>query len=609
MLAKSNWQLSTNDPLGGSQPTKRREKMNSKWMKVIASLAIAAVFFSTLVSCAPATPEVIKEEVEVTRGGEKEVTKEVEKEVTKEVEKEVVVTATPVPAMAPVRGGTLTIGEYWEADTLDPHISYSRHGWLLFYQLYDTLLVADTDMNFHPGLAESWEVSDDGKTFTFHLRKGVKFHDGTPFNAEAVKYNFERIVNPDTGSLMLADMIGPYESSEVVDDYTVKINFSKPSGIFLIFAATKSWMVSPTAAEKLGVEEFGLHPVGTGPFRFVEWVPQSHITLERNPDYNWAPQDIYDYQGPAYLDQVIFRYLIEAGTRMAALETGEVDIAIRIPEHDVQRIREDEQFEVIKEMIPGLPTTFILNTNKPPLDDVRVRRALNLWLDRELVNDTVYAGENAPSQGPLAPNTFAYWPGVEEVNAFDRERAKRLLAEAGWEDHDGDGLLDKDGETLKLFIYACGDYTDPPEAIGAQFQEMGADTEIKMIPWEEQKRACFEGDPHMMVATFNNPDARVLRLLFHTENVGETGWMWTHLYEAAPDLQAELDALLDEGDVTTDIEARKLAYVKAQKLIVDNALCLPLKLDFYIYGVTKKLHGWKITCTGWPLTYNMWLEE
>jgi len=514
----------------------------------------------------------------------------------------------PAASGEPQSGGTLTIAEYSEPDILDPHISFNRHTWLVALQMFDTLLVASKEGELLPHLATSWEVNEDGTSYTFTLREDVTFHDGEPFNAEAVKYNFDRIVDPDTGSLGLASDLGPYESSEVLDEYTVQINFSEPNGSFPLLAATRIFMVSPAAAEAAGPDDFGFQPVGSGPFQFVEWIQQDSITLERYDEYDWAPE-IFDHDGVAYLDQVIFRYIIEPGTRLAALEAGEVDVAIRLPEYDVARIREDERFSVLSEMVPGLPTNFIMNTNQSPLDDVRVRRALNLWLDRELVNDIVWAGENAPAYGPITPNTFAYLPAVEEINALDREQAQALLAEAGWEDSDGDGILDKDGEPLTLQIYSGGDYTDPPEAISGQFVEMGADVEIVMVPWAEQRQVASAGDHHLMVATFNNPDPRVMRLLFHSENVGESGWVWTHLTESDPDLQAQIDELLVAGDQESDQAAREEIYQEVQRLLVDNAVTLPVRIDFYIYGMTPAVQGWMTTVTGWPLTYNIWLSE
>jgi peptide/nickel transport system substrate-binding protein len=566
------------------------------WSLLLLTVTIAMV----VAGCAAPTPEVVTEEVEVTREVETEVEVEVTREV--EVETEVEVAADPQP------GGTLTIASYSEPDGFDPHVEYSRHSWLVNWQIMDTLVVMDSEKNLHPGLANNWDVSDDGSSFTFYLRDDVTFHDGTPFNAEAVKANFDRIMDPETGSMMAVDKMPTFESAEVIDEYTVKINFSEPNGTFLVLAANSLYMVSPTAAEEWGAD-FTFNPVGTGPFKFVEWVPQSHVKLERNEDYNWAPQGLYDHEGPAYLDEVIFRYIPEEATRTAALETGEAHIAIRIGALDVPMFEEDPNFYVIKEMVPGLPTNYMLNTAKPPTDDVRVRRAMNLWFDRELANEVIWYGERGPAYGPLAPNTLGYLPEVEELNALDRERALELLAEAGWEDTDGDGILDKDGENFRLEIYSCGDYVEPVDAVYGQFEEMGAETNTTMVPWSEQKKVVYEGDPSMMVATFNNVDPNVMRLLFHSENIGENGWNWTHLDEGDPELQAQIDELLEQGDQVSNPAQREEIYQEVQRLLVENGVNLPLFVDYYIYGVNGAVKGWNIEPGGWPLTHDLWLAE
>jgi peptide/nickel transport system substrate-binding protein len=338
-------------------------------------------------------------------------------------------------------------------------------------------------------------------------------------------------------------------------------------------------------------------------------VPQSHIELERNEDYDWAPSGRFNHDGPAYLDKVFFRYIPENEIRTAALETGEAQVVIRLPELDVPMIDSSPDFRVLKEMVPGLPTNYILNTNKPPTDDVNVRRALNLWFDRNLANDTVWAGEFGPAYGPLAPNTFGYLPEVEEMNAMNRDKALELLAESGWEDSDGDGILDKDGENLRLEIYSCGDYVEPVDAVYGQFEAMGAETNSTMVPWSEQKKVVYENKPNMMVATFNNVDPRVMRLLFHSENVGENGWHWSHLHEGDPELQAQIDELLEQGDSTTNLTEREAIYQEVQRLLVENAVSLPIRVDYYIYGISNKVHGWNKAPSGWPLLYDFWLEQ
>ena len=214
-----------------------------------------------------------------------------------------------------------------------------------------------------------------------------------------------------------------------------------------------------------------------------------------------------------------------------------------------------------------------------------------------------------PAYGPIGPSTFAYDATVEQTNALDREQALQILADAGWTDSDGDGLLDKDGKRSNS--------TSTPVAITLIRPRLSQASSMRWEPiprsrWcrgRSKRRLFMHGDPSMMVATFNNVDPRIMRLLFHSENVGENGWMWTHLHERDPDLQAQLDELLEKGDLTTNASERQQIYSEAQKLIVDNALALPMRVDFYIYGMSKAVQGWMTEPGGWPLAYNMWLSE
>jgi len=510
----------------------------------------------------------------------------------------------------PRYGGTLVVAEYWEPDTLDPQISDSRHTTIISDQIFDSLLYADKDGNLYPTLATSWEMSADGLHYTFELRKDVKFHDGTVFNAEAVKYNLDRLADPDTGSLMFLSQFPQYESTDVLGDYTVRINLKSRMGSFLFSLANRISIVSPTAAEKWGVKDFGFHPVGTGPFKFVEWIPQEEVVLEKNEDYNWGPASpAANHSGPAYLDKVIIKYVTESSTRSAVLDTGEADISIRVQEYDIKRFDSDPDFVVHKQMVAGTPTMFILNTNKPPLDDVRVRQALNKWLDRVLIVNTVFGGEFSPAYGVLSPSTFAYSAEAEKYYKMDRSQATQLLEEAGWVDTDGDGIRDKDGVPMEINIYSCGDYVEPPQAIQPQLKDLGMNAKIVMVPWTEQKKVCFTGTADMMVGTFNDTDPNVLRLLFHSENIGESGWNWTHLYQSDPALQETLDTLLENGDLTANVQDRAQIYQEVQKLIGENALALPIRVDDYNYVSTSHVHGWTTGMDNWIRTYNLWLDK
>ena len=209
---------------------------------------------------------------------------------------------------------------------LDPNLTQGSLAHTVMMNIFDTLVYADVEGNIHPGLATSWETSDDRLSWTFHLREGVTFHDGTPFNAEAVKFTMDRVKDPELNSRRAASYLGPYISSEVIDEYTVCINFEKPYELLLV-RLSRAWLgiVSPTAVKKYGNDGFGEHPVGTGPFIFRERVPNSHIILDRNPDYNWAPS-IFDHQGPPHVEGVTFKIVPDLATRLATLENGEVNV-------------------------------------------------------------------------------------------------------------------------------------------------------------------------------------------------------------------------------------------------------------------------------------------
>jgi peptide/nickel transport system substrate-binding protein len=264
--------------------------------------------------------------------------------------------AAEVPAL---EGGTLIYGLTLTPSGIDPHVHASSELGIPLTSVYDTLVWQDLGGEFVPGLAKSWEVSDDGLTYTFHLRDDVVFHDGTPFNAQAVKFNFDRIADPATKSQKAVFMLGPYESTEIVDDYTVKVHFKEPYAPFLDSASqVYLGMASPTAVEKWGAD-YQLHQVGTGPFIMKAYIPKDHLTLVCNPDYNWAPS-IFNHQGPAYLEEIEFRFFVEPATRALALEGGEADVMGEIPPHDAERLADNPAFTLLPVAIPGQSRQFFL---------------------------------------------------------------------------------------------------------------------------------------------------------------------------------------------------------------------------------------------------------
>ena len=324
--------------------------------------------------------------------------------------------------------GKLVYGLTLSPSGIDPHTNASSELGIALSSVYDTLVYrapatgTATDNQFVPGLAESWEVSDDGLTYTFHLRHDVTFQDGTSFNAEAVRVNIERILDPNLQSQKAVYLLGPVESAEVIGEYTVALHLSAPYAPLLDgLAQVYLGMASPAALTKWGAD-YQFHQVGTGPFKFVEYVPNDHLTLVRNDDYNWGPS-IYDHSGPAYLKEIEFRFFTDPAGRALALEAGDVQVMGELPPLDAIRLRDDPRFNIIPVAVPGQPLGFMLNTQQPPLDDVRVRRALIFATDRDAMVQAIFGGQSPAAVGPLTASTFGYDPSLAGLYQYSPDKA------------------------------------------------------------------------------------------------------------------------------------------------------------------------------------------
>jgi peptide/nickel transport system substrate-binding protein len=500
-------------------------------------------------------------------------------------------------------GGRLIFGLSWEPAGIDPHVSGSAECRIISKLVFEGLVRQTPDGTF-PSLATDWEISDDGMTYTFHLRDDVTFHDGTPFNAEAVKYSLDRIVDPATKSESAASLIGPYESTEIVDDYTVRIHLSEPYAPFLTFLAHPIIaMVSPAAAEKWG-EDFDDHMVGTGPFIFKEWVRQDHMTVVRNPDYNWGPAS-FDHQGPAYLDEIVFKFIPEATVRVGTLETGEVDMINEVPPLDFERLAADPAYNMYTVIRLGAPFAIGMNVTRPPLDDLRVRQALEYAIDRQGIVDTLFPGVSPAVSGPLTPNLLGYWAGAEEMYGYDPAKAKSLLEEAGWVDTDGDGIRDKDGQPLQLWwpAFRFERTNEVAEMVQAQLKEVGINLKVDVLTFAAINEAWNKCEHNLVHFGFLGPDPDVLSVLFLSSNVG-SGWAATCIKDD------QIDDLLTRGRATTDKDERIAIYTEVQQIIMDKALIVPIRAYTLLIATRAELKGMQFDPVGYvPLFYEVYMEK
>ena len=505
---------------------------------------------------------------------------------------------------AGAQDGKLIYGLTLVPSGIDPHVNASSELGIALTSVYDTLVWQAPDGSFVPGLAEWWEISPDGRTYTFHLRSGVTFHDGTPFNAEAVKFNFERIVDPATKSQKAVFMLGPYESSEVVDEYTVRVHFQEPFAPFLDSASqVYLGMASPAAVAKWGAD-YQMHQVGTGPFMMKEYIPGDHLTLVRNPAYNWAPP-LMNHQGPAYLEEIEFRFFVEPAVRALALEGGQADVMGEIPPQDAGRLAESPDFALIPVALPGMALQFFLNTEKPPTDDRRVRQALNYAIDKEAIVGTVFKNYSPPAYGPLTAITPGFDEALKDMYAYNPAKAEALLEEAGWVDEDGDGIREKDGQPLvvEAYLMSWGFIPEVAQFLQAQFKAVGVEMHSQMVAYPAALEAAREGKHNLIPFALGGSDPDILRPFFHSKNA-DSGFNWAKVRDAA------LDRLLEEGARTLDMQKRLELYAQAQEIIMAQALIIPIRDYVNLNAASTRVKGLRYDFRGWfPWLYDVRLER
>lgn len=511
--------------------------------------------------------------------------------------------ATEAPAEE-ASGGTLTIGLPVEPETLDPGDAVYVQEQFILMNLFDSLLSISPDGELHPGLATAWEPNADYSEFTFTLRQDVTFHDGTPFTAEAVKASFDHInseaVLESGGKSLLQDH--SYIETVVVDDYTVTVKFGASYPLFLRDASRQWLSISSPAALEASGADYGRNPVGTGPFKFVQWDAQSQIVLERNPDYNWGPE-FAAHQGPAKLEQVVFRILPEAATRLTAFETGEVLIAGEPPALDAIALADSGAATIQTFAQPGVPAILMINATKAPTDNVNVRKAMILAVNQEELAQTAFQELGLPATSVISPTTWAYDEGAASLYSYNPEEAARLLDEAGWVDADGDGVREKDGETLTI------DWPDNPawseafnELLIGYLSEAGFDVQYRSMDDGAAYEELLAGNYTLVYMYWTRPDPSPLRYLFHSENANGGG-AWTNF------VNEDLDNALADADTNTDEAARAQDYAVAQNIIMENALVLPMFTVNTSYITAPAVQGFSFDLEGYPYLYDISISE
>lgn len=382
-------------------------------------------------------------------------------------------------AIAAKKGGVLKIAIGMNPDIMDPPNSYAGSDMMIGSHIFERLVNFDYDESLKkavpkPALAEKWEMTEGGKVWTFYLKKGIQFHDGTPCNAEAVKFNIERTIHPEQKTRYGGDVRAVVDKVEVVDNTTIKIRCKSPVGAFLnLMDEPCLGMMSPASVAKYG-DKVGRNPVGTGPFKFVKWVSGEYVELVFNEHY---------WNGRPNLDGIVFRFVPDNTARVNMLQTAEVDVIYNVPIQDHERLKKTGKYEII-----SWPTATILrlmlNCQIAPTNDLKVRQAIKLAIDRPGIIQAVLQGNCKEAKSSVAPYSAGYYPAAEVI--YDPKKAQQLLTQAGWVGKDKDGIREKEGKRLTLTIRApqAGRYPMDREcllAIQENLRSVGFDCKINTM--------------------------------------------------------------------------------------------------------------------------------
>ncbi len=477
---------------------------------------------------------------------------------------------------------------------IDPHIHASAELGIPLRSVYDTLVYRDAEtLEFVPGLAESWEISPDGLVYTFHLRHDVKFHDGTPFNADAVRVNIERVLAAGTNSLKAAQLLGPVREVRVNDASRVSLVLSEPYAPLLDgLSQPYLGMASPAALAQWDTATYQFHQVGTGPYRFVEYVFNDRLVLEKNPDYAWGPSVVTNPTVPA-VDRIVFRFLPDPATRALALQSGEVDIVGELLPADAQHLSADGVIQLTSVPIPGQPMQFLFNTTRVPTSRLEVRQALILASDRQAIVQSVFQGLSPVAYGPLSASTLYYDTSLQGRYAYDPVQAVALFDSTGWLDTDGDGWRD-DGTAplvLKIVVPPWGLNPEVAQLLEDQWETtLQVQVEIVQVAsFPMLSEAAAAGEYNAIGINFFGLDPVVLNSFYRSD--GRLNW--SHYSDP------ELDEWLQSAQRELDPMRRSGWYALIQQRIMDEALVLPIRDYVNLVGVRPGVYGLHFDAQGW----------
>ncbi|QTF10907.1 ABC transporter substrate-binding protein [Brenneria izadpanahii] len=503
----------------------------------------------------------------------------------------------------PVQGGVLNVGLGSDTPIIDPHITAYGVTALIARNVVDSLVGQAEDNSFTPWLAERWEINDDNTSYTFHLRKDVTFSDGTKLDAEAVKYNLERILDPKTTSSYAKSLLGPIDKITTPDANTVVIHYASPfapllQGLSLPYLGIQS----PTYLKK--TPNTSNTVVGSGPFILDSFVKGSGSKLSKRADYNWGP-GYAKHTGPAYLDGLTFKYLPEASVRLGALASGQIQAIDAVPPANFPSVKKNPRLDVLTYENPGVNRVLYLNTTKGPFQDIKVRQAFQSAADTATAVKVAYFGTLKAADNVVGPATLYYDPTVKSRWGFDLQKANQLLDSAGWNNKDSEGYRLKDGKRLTVtFVYATTNVEAADVTLfqAIQYQVKQAGFELKLAPLDvgEFTTRTNANDYDIASNFFVRAEPDILRTVFDSAYAPPNGNNFARI--------SALDEKLRKAVGAGDAE-RKQLYTDIQREIIDQAYVLPVYIPAYQLGLSKQVQGISWATNAKPNFYDVWIKR
>lgn len=515
--------------------------------------------------------------------------------------------ASPAYAESPKHGGTLTMLEFTNPSALCTIATTSAATAIVHSKIFDSLLEFEgPDMKPKPGVAESWSSSPDKLTWTFKLRKGVKFHDGHPMTSADVKFSMEKIVG--VFHSRGAKLMKLVKSVEAPDDYTVVFKLKSPVPFFLTSFEPGEAPILPmhilgsqNIKDKKLVRQspFMQHPIGTGPFKLVEFKKGSHIILERNPDYWMA--------GRPYLDKIVYRILPDDSARVIAMEKGEADVATygNVPEVEIERLGKLPHIKATSEGMEaiGPVANFTLNLRNKYLSNLKVRQALNYALDRKTIANVIWYGQARPTVTPFFPGS-SYYDNKLPMYEYSFDKANKLLDEAGFK-------RDPNGIRFKLridFIPYGATWQRLAEYTKQQFKKIGVDSDLRSLDFAGWNKAIFTDWDFDLTATFGNgyydPVIGIAR--YYVTSSITKGASFTN---ASSWSNPQVDKLFEQAAVETDEGKRRQMFFKIQEFMYNELPHLHLVAMPTVTMYNKRVHGLTVNGISPYSSYaNVWVE-